>query len=471
MIRRRFFPRIFIVACTLASLFYLAFVQEGAGRSSSSSSSSVFSSWSETGDEGETPGSLAGRIANPRKRNGNIPGQKPLLHEVDDLTDSSYRPPGSAYPYTWTLVLSTVTFTDIRWLSTSLTDLVPPRGNLQIANYVNNDPSAPLHAPIAKGNEALGYLTYILDNYDDDDDDDDSFPSPAGGGRRGRRGLPDISIFMHGAATAWHNNDLLNFSSPTLLHRLNLDRVVREGYVNLRCQWQPGCPAHIHPFAEDFDEKKQEESLFLTVWPELFPDVRREAVPRVLAQPCCAQFALSRAAIRAVPRDTYVHLRDWIVATTLGSQLIGQVFEYVWQYLFLGGREVHCPDPRVCYCETYGVCLLEDGGKGGGEGYNEFFRLRREGSCWRRKMEGWDGKLIDDDGEGKRRPPEDPRSREHGGWLEEQWKGTQSRAEEMMREAWKVGMDSRRRAEVVRAAQRDTDFVPDDESDCQEYEL
>lgn len=55
--------------------------------------------------------------------------------------------------------------------------------NLEVINFVADDPSARYHPSANKGREALIYLTYLYHFYDS---------------------LPDISIFVHGEEYAWY---------------------------------------------------------------------------------------------------------------------------------------------------------------------------------------------------------------------------------------------------------------------------
>jgi Protein of unknown function (DUF3431) len=117
------------------------------------------------------------------------------------------------------LVVAAVHYNDTDWIRERLP-------NIQTAIYVAEDPSARLQPPKNKGNEVMIYLTYIIDHYDE---------------------LCDITVFMHSHQFSWHNNPVLNFNAYEMLTRLNHDRVSREGYMNLRCDWFPGCPDWIHP--------------------------------------------------------------------------------------------------------------------------------------------------------------------------------------------------------------------------------
>ena len=110
--------------------------------------------------------------------------------------------------------------------------------------------------------------------------------------------------------------------------------------------------------------KWEEEAFTLDVWKEVHP---RLPPPAAISQPCCAQFAVSRDAIRSNPKSEYVRLRDWLLNTKLEDKYSGRVMEYSWQILFTGLAEV-CPEMNACYCEGYGVCF---GGKGELDGWIE----------------------------------------------------------------------------------------------------
>lgn len=216
---------------------------------------------------------------------------------------------------------------DITWMDEELPDI-------QRAVYQVDNRHADLHPPKNKGHEAMVYLSYIIDNYDV---------------------LSDISIFIHAHRWAWHNNDLLDKDSALLIRSLNPERVIRQGYMNLRCQWYPGCPAWLktHTPSEEKDQSKEEEVLVQEAWKELWPD---EKMPDFLAQACCSQFAVSRGRITALPKTEYERLRDWLLSTKLKDSMSGRIFEYVWQWIWTG-ESAYCPNTEECYCDGFGVCF------------------------------------------------------------------------------------------------------------------
>lgn len=229
---------------------------------------------------------------------------------------------------------------DIEWTQIDIPDV-------DLYLYTVNDRSAALHPPRNKGREVMVYLTFIIDHYDD---------------------LPDVMIFMHAHRRAWHNADVLGNDAVQMIRRLNVERVVREGYMNMRCQWFPGCPDWIHPLEVQKDDQKKEQLQIAPAWQELFPNA---PIPDVLAQPCCSQFALSRERVLSIPLEQFEHYRSWLLKSRLADTISGRVFEYLWQYIFTG-KTTYCPVEHICYCDGFGVCF------DGKEPYDAWHDIRRE---------------------------------------------------------------------------------------------
>jgi hypothetical protein len=239
------------------------------------------------------------------------------------------------------LVIASTAEQDTGWVETELDN----EDGLSKRIYVVDNASSEFSVPLNKGHEAMVYLTYVIDEYDN---------------------LSDITLFLHAHQFSWHNNDLLDRDAAEMIRRLIPGYVIRNGYVNLRCHHDPGCPSHIFPHEPSPDPAYPEIAAMGSAWTEIFPD---ELVPTSLAQPCCAQMAVSRDAILALPKQRYVDLRDWLLQTPLGDDLSGRVFEYLWQYLW-GQRYEYCPSQSVCYCDGYGICY------GGEEQYATYDTLR-----------------------------------------------------------------------------------------------
>ncbi|KAF7586235.1 hypothetical protein BBP40_009203, partial [Aspergillus hancockii] len=164
------------------------------------------------------------------------------------------------------------------------------------AIYVVDSPEAPLHVAKNKGKEANVYLQYIIDNYDR---------------------LPSTIVFLHshrdGYPKAWHT-EFSDHSNVRTTRMLRTDFVQRNGYANLRCNPNPGCPDEIRPFRETRDEERLPELAFPKVWEAFFNNTD---VPEVVATPCCAQFAVSRTQVLQRPLSSYQRYHQWLMETEL----------------------------------------------------------------------------------------------------------------------------------------------------------
>jgi hypothetical protein len=276
-------------------------------------------------------------------------GSKSLYAPQPNFTPGIPKPPGSSY--TKTLVVPRTKKEDTSWIAKELPDW-------GTAIYVADDPKAPLHPPKNKGHEVMIYLSFIIDFYD---------------------ALPDVAVFMHWHQNAWHNEELFGGDAVEILRRLSMERVIREGYMNTRCGFGPGCPAWMHPGEMEEDESKQEEVMLARAWGELFPD---QPVPSVLSQPCCAQFALSRDRIRTIPHARFIFYRDWLLQTDLSDYIAGRIWEYLWQYVFTG-QPVLCVEETVCLCDGYGFCF------GGPEDYQKWQDLDAERKDLQQQLDDW----------------------------------------------------------------------------------
>lgn len=279
-----------------------------------------------------------------------IPGRDGSISKLRGTRDSaasslsSHFHPGVPKPlgstYSRVMVIPRLQSDNISWVSDELPDV-------DTAVYIANDPLAELHPPKNKGHEVMIYLSYIINHYD---------------------ALPDILIFMHAHRWTHHNNALLAYDAAEMVRGLNSDYVTREGYVNMRCHWSPGCPDWLHSGNSRESLEKQEEVVLSKCWSELFPS---DPLPAALGQACCAQFALSKERVLSIPLSRFVFYRDWITRTPLSDYISGRIWEYSWQFLFTG-QHIYCPAEHICYCGGFGLCF------GGASQFEEFEELRRK---------------------------------------------------------------------------------------------
>jgi len=303
-------------------------------------------------------------LSNPATPDGKTTGANRLAEGIDASTPRAHNHPSdvlastdlalsipfrSGLPkprgdsYTRHMVIPRMKEDNLSWIAIEL-----PGTSLTI--YTADEPTAPDHPPRNKGHEVMIYLTYIIEHY---------------------RRLPDIILFMHSHRFTHHNNEILGYDAGEMVRRLSNEHVTRAGYVNMRCNWDPGCPEWLHRNPTKAALNKQEEEVLSECWEEFFP---QHPVPEALGQTCCAQFALSKERIHSIPLSRFIFFRDWILRTPLVDYISGRIWEYSWQFL-LTGESVVCPAEHVCYCDGFGLCF------GGEAGYRDFVLL------WRTKQD------------------------------------------------------------------------------------
>lgn len=269
---------------------------------------------------------IAGYLVN--RQRGNIANDAEDLTYEEDL--GTYAPSPATRQGEKAFVVASQKKDDVDWLYTHFPDWTKYR-------YIVDDPKAELPVPTNKGRESMVYLTFIIDNYDD---------------------LPDYTLFLHPTRYQWHNDDP-DYDGLMVLRNFQLPYLEQEGYVNLRCAWQLGCPNEIKPYENDAREKQQQGhagNSYYHAFQEIFgPD--RE-VPREVGVSCCAQFGLTRDKVREIKRTEYVRLREWLAKTPLTDAISGRVMEYSW-HVWFGKEAVHCPSAQECYCKVFGQCNLK----------------------------------------------------------------------------------------------------------------
>lgn len=108
------------------------------------------------------------------------------------------------------------------------------------------------------------------------------------------------------------------------------------GYVNLRCEHDPGCPTGVFPLnPTEIDVANHDiRAYFSDAYQQIF-HVAPHQVPAEIGNVCCGQFALSRERILARPREDYRRILDWAATTTQTDDFgVGWVMEKLWHIVF-----------------------------------------------------------------------------------------------------------------------------------------
>ena len=179
-----------------------------------------------------------------------------------------------------------------------------------------NTTNTTLTTSMNKGREAMAYLSYITDNY---------------------ANLPSTLAFLHshrsGFLSAWHTDTPLH-DNVDALRSLQIPYVQRNGYVNLRCNWNPGClEAHRHN-AHVTPEVWKDVFAGTSTETEARKDTENGQAPTLVGAACCAQFAVSKDQVLARPLSDYERIREWIVDTEKSDAKSGRVLEFLWHVIF-----------------------------------------------------------------------------------------------------------------------------------------
>jgi hypothetical protein len=182
---------------------------------------------------------------------------------------------------------------DLNWLKNSPYPVI-------VCTKEGADPSALSIEPKCKlpnkGREASAYLKFIIEFYDT---------------------LPQRVAFIHGHETAWHQNTNI----LEMIERVRKDLQ----YVSLNNMF--------------YDNRNMDNTIYVflkDMWEPHFKPYLNRDLPDRTFHDCCAQFVVTRNAIRSVRREAYAH---WLALLMESEDLeedyaMGMAFEYAWHIIF-----------------------------------------------------------------------------------------------------------------------------------------
>lgn len=201
---------------------------------------------------------------------------------------------------------------DVSWLSR-----LP--ANLDIVVYQSLDPHAP-HFVENVGNEASKYLSFIVDNYDS---------------------LPETVVFVQAGEMDWHDP----VSKEITLHRWSWGHAKEKGGLAFLPTAAPCLIEDTSPGLQHLSKDQEAEAIpsqevcpmvvehvprqmdtLRSVWPSIF-EAELGPMPSRWFTRCCAQFEVTRDAIRQHPQEFYRQLLDWTMQHDRDLASEGQVFE------------------------------------------------------------------------------------------------------------------------------------------------
>lgn len=168
--------------------------------------------------------------------------------------------------------------------------------NLNYPFTVISNHSIPNETFPNKGNEASGYLKYIITNYDF---------------------LSDYTVFVHAHRTAWHNN---NQNIDDIINNLTFNK----NYFNLKTD------GYISKIILN------EYKLLINYYDEFEVLTKTRIIPDKIKFYNCAQFYVHKDLIQSHTKNQYKYIYDWIKSIKLNSYDTGQIFEVLWNLIFTG---------------------------------------------------------------------------------------------------------------------------------------
>jgi hypothetical protein len=181
--------------------------------------------------------------------------------------------------------------------------------------YTKTDDTSKYNVHKNKGNEASAYLKYILDHWDS---------------------LPEHVAFIHAHESDWHHK-------KSMADKLN-SMHVHGDYTNLN---DTDCVTNIVKydgrkiqifFNDENTLSNEPESVFehMKTWyvDTMEPHFGKLREGTLVTDRCCAQFIVSRKAIRRLPREFYERHYNWLMTTELENYVCSRFYEWTWKLVF-----------------------------------------------------------------------------------------------------------------------------------------
>jgi hypothetical protein len=167
-----------------------------------------------------------------------------------------------------------------------------------------------------RGREAASYIKFILAFYDD---------------------LPRRIAFIHGHQIAWHQ-------SIDLLSAIRCANKTKR-FISLNNTFR--------------DDRNMNNPVFKELnknWGTHFYPILKKELPKRLFHDCCAQFIVTKEAIRSIQRQSWKYWLD-LLLTVEDDWILAVQFEFIWHYIF--GEEAVLPTNKNDYIKDNFFCTPE----------------------------------------------------------------------------------------------------------------
>ena len=172
-----------------------------------------------------------------------------------------------------------------------------------------------VHVDHNKGNEAMGFISYIIDNYNN---------------------LPDKMIEFHCDPYAWHQD--------RCIHCILNDFDWEFDYKSINAPFLYMKFGGDLMSGIDFGYRRSFDLWIKEPWKDIFGDYI--PVPKELGVRSCAQFLVDKKLVLRYPIEFYKNIKSWLIATDIDTRLkidpnagwssfvSSRIFEFSWHYIF-----------------------------------------------------------------------------------------------------------------------------------------
>lgn len=175
--------------------------------------------------------------------------------------------------------------------------------NLQFPFQVISKKTIPEETPPNKGHEVSAYLEYIIKNYNN---------------------LTDISVFLHGHRSSWHNVDVDSY--------LNNEELFVRDYYNINLIASPRNGESLWTLGEEAIGYLEKNKHIIE------KEINQIIDPLKIIYRPASCFYVKKHLILKYPLQSYKNWYEWIMTTEQSSGISSRVFEYCWHIIFTGSH-------------------------------------------------------------------------------------------------------------------------------------
>ena len=209
---------------------------------------------------------------------------------------------------------------DLDWLPIFIGEQIP------YIVYTRSSDSLVRHGiKLNKGREAVAYLRYIVDNYEN---------------------LPSSIAFIHAHRTSWHQQN-----PSDIVVALRAIRWHKYAYM-------PLTSARTQAIFK-LNTPDRQATVNFEVWRDVLQKELGPPPANGVQTYCCASFIAKKEAILAHPKAFYAKIIDYLVASSHSDQLTGRTLEYTWHIIFGQPANIKYETCDIFVCDSTNKISVE----------------------------------------------------------------------------------------------------------------